>query len=69
MNCSVENRFMLHIRHALAQDVPLLPTMIHEFAESEQTRAVATDESLLRNTGISVWRRVSIWFYYGNRLT
>ena len=39
---------MLLIRPALAQDVLLLRTMIHEFAEFEHDRTMATDESLLR---------------------
>lgn len=41
--------FMLQIRPALAPDVPLLRTMIHEFAEFEHDRTAATEESLLRD--------------------
>jgi GNAT superfamily N-acetyltransferase len=40
---------MLIIRPALAQDVPLLCTLIHEFAEFEHDHTNTTDETLLRD--------------------
>ena len=40
---------MLLIRPALAKDVPLLRTLIHEFAEFEHDHTIATDETLLRD--------------------
>jgi len=40
---------MLTIRPALANDVPLLRSLIHEFARFERDQAVATEENLLRD--------------------
>jgi Acetyltransferase (GNAT) family len=40
---------MFVFRPALVQDVPLLRTLIHEFAEFERDHTHATNESLLRD--------------------
>ena len=40
---------MLVIRPATAQDVPLICSLIHEFAEFEHDQSITTDESLLRD--------------------
>ena len=40
---------MLSIRPATASDVPVLNTMIHEFAEFERLPIAATEDSLLRD--------------------
>jgi ribosomal protein S18 acetylase RimI-like enzyme len=40
---------MLVIRPAIAQDVPLICSLIHEFAEFEHDHTIATDENLLRD--------------------
>ena len=40
---------MLSIRPAVAHDVALLKTLIHEFAEFEHDRAFITEEGLLRD--------------------
>jgi GNAT superfamily N-acetyltransferase len=40
---------MLSIRPALVRDVPMLRTMIHEFAEFERLPVAATEEALLRD--------------------
>jgi len=40
---------MLSIRHAVAQDVALLCSLIHEFANFEHDHSVATEETLLRD--------------------
>ena len=40
---------MLSIRHARAEDVPVLNTLIHEFAEFERLPVAATEAALLRD--------------------
>jgi GNAT superfamily N-acetyltransferase len=40
---------MLSIRHARAEDVPVLNTLIHEFAEFERLPIAATEAGLLRD--------------------
>jgi GNAT superfamily N-acetyltransferase len=40
---------MLSIRPAVAEDVPLLKTLIHEFAAYERLEAFITEEQLLRD--------------------
>ena len=40
---------MLSIRHARAEDVPVLNTLIHEFAEFERLPVAVTEAALLRD--------------------